>query len=146
MSRLPVMATTTNLTCCTSHFMNPLEADQIRRLGEVTYMHQKMDASDAWIEQHPRRFAMLTGESNLPVLVSDHLQARPDRCCSRTLSIAGIVGLALLGTAALCILDTGFYLAGLPARLLSGPTRQPISLSNLLVGIASRRLRLHVFN
>jgi hypothetical protein len=43
-------------------FVNPLEADQVRRLGEVAYMHQKLAASTFWIQQHPRRFATLTGD------------------------------------------------------------------------------------
>ncbi len=41
-------------------FINQVEADQVRHLGEATYMHQKLNASIRWIEQHPHRFAVLT--------------------------------------------------------------------------------------
>jgi hypothetical protein len=74
-------------------FMNPLEADKIRRLGEITYMHQRLGAAAAWIESHPSRFARLT--ANRIFRFWFPITFRPIQTivvCG--LSLAGMLGLA----------------------------------------------------
>ena len=76
-------------------FINPVEADKVRRLGEVTYMREKMDSADTWIEQHPRRFVMLTGNRILRFWFL--ITFRPiQTIIVWGLSVAGIAGLVYL--------------------------------------------------
>jgi len=43
-------------------FVNRAECDRIVRLGEVSYMHSKLQQAAGWIESHPQHFAVLTAE------------------------------------------------------------------------------------
>jgi hypothetical protein len=118
-------------------FINPLEADQIRRLGEVTYMRQKMDASETWIEQHPRRFAMLTGNRIFRFWFP--ITFRPvQTIVVWSLSVAGIVGLAYVWArqrSAFWILGSIWLAYPLVYYLvqLDNPYRYPIYWSVLLL-------------
>jgi hypothetical protein len=120
-------------------FQNPLEADQIRRLGEVAYMHQKLDAATAWIEQHPRRFAMLTASRIYRFWFP--ITFRPiQTVVVRGLSIFGFVGLAFAWArqrTAFWILGSIWLAYPLVYYLvqLDNPYRYPIYWSVLLLAV-----------
>jgi hypothetical protein len=120
-------------------FLNPLESDQVRRLGEATYMHQKLAASTAWIEEHPRRFATLT-ENRIFLFWFPITYRVGQTIVLWGLSAAGLVGLAFAWVrqrTALWILGSIWLAYPLVYYLvqLDNPYRYPIYWSVLLLAV-----------
>jgi hypothetical protein len=120
-------------------FMNPTEANLDRRMGELAFMHQRLEWSRQWIERHPRRFATLTANRILLFWLPFEYRV------SQTivvwgLTIGGLVGLAFAWTrhrAAFWIL--GAIWLGYPPVYylveLTNPYRYPMYWSVLLLAV-----------
>jgi hypothetical protein len=120
-------------------FVNSFESDQVRRLGEVKYMHQKLSASTQWIEQHPRRFAFLTKDRIFRFWFPITYRVA-QTIVVWGLSVAGIVGLVLAWVRqrfSFWILGSIWFAYPLVYYLvqLDNPYRYPIYWSVLLLSV-----------